>query len=211
MSEGQPIEYAPALHAAREFVSLIAGACERIEVAGSIRRGRRWVHDIEIVAMPKFSTIEVPDGLFGSKPMPVSALALLLEDLLTRGTLTRELPDGRKGVNGPKFKQFGIGVFKVDLFIVTPPAQWGTILLIRTGPDEFNKTLVRSIHDGGCCPMGMRFEEGQLLDRGQPVPTPEEEDVFGALGLAYVPPSHRDDWAKARGRATDGHRAYQAY
>jgi DNA polymerase/3'-5' exonuclease PolX len=36
--------------------------------------------------------------------------------------------------------------------------------------------------------------EGQLVSRrGEVVPTPEEIDVFRAIGCAIVPPEHRTD------------------
>ena len=41
-------------------------------------------------------------------------------------------------------------------------------------------------------PVGLRFQDGYLLRAtGGCIPCPEEEDVFAALGLAWIPPEER--------------------
>ncbi len=47
----------------------IAPACERVEVAGSIRRGKPQVGDIELVVIPRFETKTV-DDMFGPVQSP---------------------------------------------------------------------------------------------------------------------------------------------
>lgn len=76
------------------------------------------------------------------------------------------------------------GTLPLDLFAVTPPAQWGAIVTIRTGPGGFSRRLVTSRLYGGGMPVGMREHEGALWAGGRLVETPEEEDFFHALGLA---------------------------
>ena len=53
MSEGRVIPMDEAMQMTNVFISLISPYCERIEIAGSLRRGKPEVHDIEIVAEPK--------------------------------------------------------------------------------------------------------------------------------------------------------------
>jgi len=55
------MDHAQALTIAEQCRKALAPYCERIEIAGSIRRGKPQVKDIELVAMPKM----VPTGLFG--------------------------------------------------------------------------------------------------------------------------------------------------
>src|SRR5258708_19958012 len=54
------------LHVARaraeELVEKLAPHCERIEIAGSIRRGKHTVKDIDLVVIPKMTS---PDTLYG--------------------------------------------------------------------------------------------------------------------------------------------------
>jgi DNA polymerase/3'-5' exonuclease PolX len=51
-------------NAALQFCSLISQSCHRIEIAGSIRRKRSYVHDIDIVVIPRFVHVP-PKTLFG--------------------------------------------------------------------------------------------------------------------------------------------------
>lgn len=78
---------------AQRIVEAISGACERIQIAGSIRRRKEEVGDIEIVAIPKRGGTD----LFG-EPSDDSMLDPVLEkccdDILTP----------IKG--GDKYKQF---------------------------------------------------------------------------------------------------------
>ena len=62
MSEGQRIPLNKAIAISEEFIALISDACERVEVAGSIRRRSGSVGDVEICCIPKLE----PD-LFGDE------------------------------------------------------------------------------------------------------------------------------------------------
>ena len=54
---------------AGELVALLQPACERIEIAGSIRRQRPDVGDVELVVVPR---LKAPLGLFGEPAGPRS-------------------------------------------------------------------------------------------------------------------------------------------
>lgn len=87
---------------------------------------------------------------------------------------------------------------KIDLFITTPEC-WGCIYLIRTGSADFSKAIVTMAKRKGLCFLHGRLWRG--ADK-QSVNTPEEADVFKALGLAYIEPSKRNgprDLAMAAG------------
>lgn len=188
-----PLVEAEAL--AAEIIELLRPACERIEIAGSIRRRKPEVRDIEIVAIPRIET--VPTDLFGGTPVERDLLDDLTNGLLARGTLGQ-----RRDVNGvprwgdrTKFAWYR-GV-KLDLFAVKRPAQWGWIYLIRTGPREFNLRLVRSRMRGGFLPQGLMVENGAVWRlnawgaAGQTIPTPEEEDVFQLFEMDWIAPEAR--------------------
>lgn len=148
--------------------------CDRLVVAGSIRRGKPEVKDIEIVAAPKL----VLDGLFGDTRLAVEELR------------DAALALGRRSKAGDKYVQVedvrGSGI-TLDLFIVTPPATWGAILAIRTGPAAYSEMLVTRIKG-----RGYRCEGGRVSDgRGGFIPTDTEEEFFAAAGLEYVEPGER--------------------
>lgn len=63
---------------ANRFLALITGSCEQAVMAGSLRRMRPDVGDIEIVAVPQ--VVDRPVGLFAEHTEPFN----LLEDIIGR-------------------------------------------------------------------------------------------------------------------------------
>lgn len=169
-----------------KIVAAIAPVCERVEIAGSIRRGDECVKDVEILAVP-----ELARDLFGeADPGARSALDLCIGDLISSGRLALRTTTAGLVRNGLRYKalvavETGIAV---DLFCVRPPASFGTLLAIRTGPAEYSKALVTKLRE-----RGLRCEGGRVLrdDDGAEVPTPEERDFFEACGVPYVEPRER--------------------
>ena len=107
--------------------------CEGLKVAGSIRREKPEVHDIDIVAMPK---VVMSSTAFGF-PAPCSAdnvWTLLIPFELHKLGLKRE-------ISGPELIRcsFPDG-FQVDIYRARPET-WGIILLVRTGSKEHNMKL----------------------------------------------------------------------
>ena len=178
------------LDAAQHLVKLASPYCDRIEIAGSIRRGKPDPHDIEIVALPKMEHVGYED-LFSTKPNTRNLFEEILTQWQTNGVLHHRPDKNGRPAWGPRFKRATIHGVAVDIFSVLPPAQWGVIFAIRTGPADFNRALVTSKLEGGFMPMGMQVKDGALLRNGQAVPTPEEEDYFGAIGVPCWPPAER--------------------
>ncbi len=179
-------------------------ACEQIEIAGSLRRGKETVGDIEIVALPTFEHHVVAgqlDMFGGGTPATVERVCRLdkvLEDLIAAKNIFRDRPyTHQKGRWGEKQKTVWIALetdqgtehIQVDLFIVTPPAQWGPIFTIRTGPSEFGKALMQYINSRTL----LKQNDGYLSYRGtsEVVQTPTEQAYFDALGLAWIAPADR--------------------
>lgn len=186
MSKGAKISLAQAESLAERIKEELAPACVRIEIAGSVRRRKPQVGDIEIVCIPILSG---PLNLFGemADPQP-AALTVVLNDLISQGRL------GPPILDGPKWKQFLIpsapGEIKLDLFITTAES-WGTIFTIRTGGSVFSRQLVTKQAKGGFLPDDMLFANGRLWRNGKALATPEEADVFRELGLPWLEPENR--------------------
>lgn len=172
--------------------TLLSPACERIEVAGSIRRRRSDVKDIELVAVPLIEEAAATD-LWGT-PGPVDRLMERLAGMAADGVLLpRDVVVHR--ANGSTETQRRLGqayqalVFRgipVDLFIVRPPADWGVLFALRTGPGDWNERIVTE-----CQRFFRRVQAGQVLHLGQHVPCPEEADFFRAVGQPWLDPWDR--------------------
>lgn len=199
MSAGAAIPLDDARLVAADLVIEFEDVCARIQIAGSIRRRKAVVHDIEIVVIPKIED-RVKAGLFADETEPVDLLEERLADLLARKvvyarSVENHRQDGSIDVQeklGPAFKALVFDGIPVDLFIVRPPATWGVIFGLRTGPGDWNTRLVMD-----CKAIGRRVEGGQVVawhggsSSWKAIPTPEEADFFRALGQPWVEPRNR--------------------
>ena len=181
----------PLAEAERIAAALVADLephCARIAVAGSVRRRKEQVGDIELVAIPRYA----PAGLFGDR-----TTNLLWERLHARADAYRfvkgDHPDGR-------YYQLALPAqpgLQVDLFLAQED-NWGLTLLVRTGSAAFSTAmLARWKRLQGIGREGQGSVDGRLVTRaGAVVPTPEEETVFHLLGMRPVPPERRtgDAW-----------------
>lgn len=184
---------------AAEILTEISPLCERIEIAGSVRRRANDVGDIEIVCVPQFSTRTV--GLFDdSEAINVLDEALRMWCEPGRQEITgwriRYAENGSHAF-GAKSKRLTYKDVPVDLFSVIEPAQWGVIMAIRTGPAIFSHRFVSHLsvelpdHSRGTLPFEMLVKDGQLWSNGHVIETPTEESFFEAIGMRWVDPECR--------------------
>jgi DNA polymerase/3'-5' exonuclease PolX len=206
VAEKQRVPLAEAEAVARDIVARYAHACERIEIAGSIRRGRAMVADVEIVAVPK---TEPAYDLFGNEHERFDLLHDRCEsDLLSPiGPLAHRPDKHGRPAFGHKFKRliwepYGVAL-PLDLFSTTAD-QFGAIFAIRTGCAAFSKRLVTSVLEGGCMPIGMKQRDGSLWDGGREIPTPTEQAFFDAIGVEMLDPRARTEHAVPRRLARGG-------
>ncbi|MFC1961410.1 hypothetical protein ACFLYO_11960 [Chloroflexota bacterium] len=186
------MKLADAYTLACQVLEVIAPYCEQAVIAGSIRRGNKPnVKDIEIVAIPQPLRTQMT---LGESPV-ADELDFFLRQLETNGEITRHTgADPRKWCWGPRHKKFllasgsGWQPIQVDMYIVKPPAQWGAIFALRTGPAEFNQAIMSKVLPR----RNLCHEDGRLVTAdGTPLPTSTERDYFTMLGLPYLRPSER--------------------
>jgi DNA polymerase/3'-5' exonuclease PolX len=177
-----PYEFAMSI--ADEFLGQIAPFCQRIEIVGSLRRLRRDVHDIDILAIP--CVINIPDkGLFGN-PKRQNLLELKLGNLCRKNWFAID-PDGPKHKRLLREEQGE--TLPVDLYIATEETWW-TQLLIRTGSRVHNIKLAQRAQQ---LDMKLKADGGGLISAdGTPIPIRSEEEIFDHLRLPYKPPNERE-------------------
>lgn len=174
---------AEALAVAEALKAQLTPVCERIEIAGSLRRGKPAVGDIELVCIPK--PID-PFYSWGEYDQLDAALRQMISDGLLR---KRRNKQGRFIGYGIQNKYLvhvpsGIGV---DVFS-TEGRYWGMALVVRTGPKEFNIRMMTRFRE-----LGMRGHAygGSTDIGGTELDCPDEEPVFRLLGWPYMLPEER--------------------
>lgn len=157
---------------AEEVKTKLKPFCERIEIAGSIRRKRPEVHDIDLVCQPSSM------GQFYYALMQLGHVAM----------------GGKKVGDNKLFRVILPGNVSLDVYIATPET-WATLLLIRTGSREHNIKLCSLAKNNG-----MKLHaDGSGLFRFTDCEGTEsriagdtEESIFAALGLPYKRPEERN-------------------
>lgn len=171
------MEYRKAKQEAIWLRDQLAPFCDRIEIAGSIRRQATEVKDIEIVCIPK---LEEQRDLFGAITghqhcagfvKVVQQFEKVKGDAVLGKYTQRILPSG----------------IKADIFM-TNPESWGYILAIRTGSAVFSRDVLAT----GWVRKGYHGKDGILYNKdGKAVILREEEDLFRLLGIEWIHPIDR--------------------
>lgn len=171
------MEHGAAFFIADELLRTLRSSCERIEIAGSIRRAKKDVKDIELIAIPLF----MPD-LLGETLLDHS---LDVFNWASVGVLV-------EGKHKMKKIDLHSGI-RLDLFIVTPPAQWGVQMVIRTGPADFSQWMVTKKSLGGALPDHYFVKDGAVWDGvdGGKFHLPEEKDFFRLCEMKWIEPGQR--------------------
>ena len=151
----------------------LAPYTERIEIAGSVRRRKPEVKDIELVAIPR----QVVSDLFGdeTEACPDFCAAVNWWPAI-KGTpngryTQRVLPDG----------------INLDLFIVDADT-WGYTMAIRTGSADYSAHVLGT----RWASLGYTSRESVLYRYGRPTYIREETDLFALLGLPWTEPWDRE-------------------
>ena len=135
------------------------------EIAGSLRRGKEVVKDLDLIASSK-------------KPKEVMKLFV-------------SSPNVEKVVNHGETKSSVIltGGIPCDLRVI-PPESWATALAHFTGSKEHNIALRQRAID-----RGLHLSEWGLLKGKSktPLKLKDEKELHKALGLAFIPPELRED------------------
>lgn len=142
--------------------------CERVAVAGSLRRWRETIGDVDLLVA-------------AAEPAPI------MDTFVRAPTVDRVIARG--DTKSSVIVERGL---QIDLRVI-PEASWGAALVYFTGSKEHNVRL-----------RGIALRKKLLLNEyglyrigeekgGTPVASATEEDVYAALGMAWIPPEIRED------------------
>lgn len=162
---------------AESLKDLLEDTCDRIEIAGSIRRRKPDVGDIELLCIPR--------SIGG-----VDQLDWMLKKMIFEGTMALRLSKNGRRTYGPKNKlmvhvKSGIGVD----FFSTNEECWSVSLVVRTGGKKTNIQISTAALEKGyqfhAYGSGFSTPDGEIVCRS-------EREVFEAVGLPYLEPWERE-------------------
>ena len=191
MTSAQKIRYprAAAIAVAKEICLVLAPACTRLCVAGSLRRMKPEVGDVEVVYVPRLETAALPGELFAFSRQNLAEFAIA--DLLNRRIIEKRIGRNESSAWGNRNKlavhrESGI---PVDLFC-TSEAAWANYIVCRTGPKESNERIATAARAMGWQwnPYDTGFTN---LTTGERHQTTSEQDVFEFVGLPHHEPCDR--------------------
>jgi DNA polymerase/3'-5' exonuclease PolX len=172
---------------AAELVEALTPRCEQITIAGSLRRGKPDVGDIEILYIEKLGQVHKPGELF---TQPGSLTDELLDLWLTKGVLTKR--PNKNGIpawgHWNKLARHMASGINVDFFATTPE-RWFVSLVVRTGSAANNVQLAAS-----ALKRGIRLHAYGALERlatSEQIIPQSEREVFELCGVPYREPTER--------------------
>jgi len=165
LSKARRIKLATAAQYAEALVAWLRGArgVVSVDVAGSFRRCRETVGDLDILVVAET----------GSDAMRRFAAYDEVAEVLAEGT-TRASVVLKSGL-------------QVDLRVVAPQSR-GAALCYFTGSKAHNIALRKIAQE-----KGLKFNEYGVFAGKRQVAGASEEEVYAALGLAWIPPELRED------------------
>ena len=208
------ITYELALFAAKSLLAHIGPLAYKIELVGSVRRKEPFVHDLDIVAIPKKEKRVVQSSTFKPanllhKYLPPGQAVLpdreevwvnILEERLYQLQLKKIL---KLDKNGPKQKDFiyffdkahqrtsELNYVHVNLWF----CEWvnfGLISLLRTGPADYSKRFVTYLK----YKTKYRSEKGFLInsETQERIPVRSEKELADKVGFLWTPPEERKNF-----------------
>ncbi len=173
----------------------LAGFCQKCDIAGSIRRGRPEVNDVDLVILPK---------------APVQGISFVQAIKDRCKQRCRVTTDGDQNfICAMRLKdksEFQLDIFfahnGTDDMFAPKPTNYGSLLLCRTGSKDHNKRLcgIAKQRDMKWSPYEGLLAGGEWVFKGQEdeyiggqvIASETEEQIFEALGLKWIPPVLRE-------------------
>jgi DNA polymerase (family 10) len=162
---------------AGEVVKMLSPYCERIAIAGSIRRCRPVVNDIDLVLIPNDRNA-IAGVLAKLGRLEMSGMKQARFEMPVR--MTQKPSEGNTEVVQ--------GAISIDVYYATPE-NFVTLLLIRTGSVGNNIRLCSLAKS-----KGWRLAasgDGLFNERGERIAGDTEKSIYQALGIPWLEPWER--------------------
>jgi DNA polymerase (family 10) len=147
---------------------------EKVQIAGSIRRRKGRINDVDLVIQPK--------------PECAAWLNIIKQIRSEFDAVTEKQGEKLAVMYIPFSSKQGQGYVQVDLYRATR-ATFGILLLVRTGSKEHNVHLCNVALAKG---MRLLYSLGLVDKDCKVIAGKTEEEVFEALGLPFVVPQDRE-------------------
>ncbi len=197
-----------AISAAKEICDVLKPHCERLIVAGSLRRRKESVGDIEILYVPKLEVMPqmVQADLLAPPPAPqfrdlaecqINAMAGYFKHAVTgvpfraKNYLITQRRNATGHVTWGEKNKYAVHIrtqIPVDFFKATA-VNWWNYLVCRTGSAENNIRISEAAQKKGW--KWHPYDAGFTDERGKIIPATSEQDVFALAGLEYREPKDR--------------------
>lgn len=175
---------AVAMPIAERVLDVLGPVIARGQIVGSLRRERPDVGDIELLVEPRSTPALLGDASYDTESVRRKI----------------EMDVGHIRVGGSRHMRAALHddpSIAIEIFLAHPPAFWGSLLAIRTGPAELGAIAMRRLID-----RGYFHRDGHVVNEATRdiVPTDTEEQFFALAGLPCVLPNRRDRLASEVGR-----------
>ncbi|GLW10877.1 DNA polymerase/3'-5' exonuclease PolX [Microtetraspora sp. NBRC 13810] len=160
---GARVHIGVATDVAEKVIASLSGATERIAYAGSLRRMKDTVGDVDVLAVAG----DPPALMESFRAQPYVAEVIAAGDKKTSIRTTAGL--------------------QVDLRVV-PAESWGAAMQYFTGSKEHN-VRIREM----AVKKGWKLSEYGLFDGDRVIASRTEEEIYEALGMPWIPPTMRED------------------
>lgn len=178
-------------------------SCSAGMVCGSIRRRADMVGDIELVLLPHWIGPAVQTDLFGGAPKTTGERQCpILDRTLQHLTRSDWLSRDERCCWGQRQRRLRLGAaagdlegFTVELYLADGD-NFGNIVVLRTGDEEFTKPIFSPMYKGGFLPKSLVHEGGYLWlalpgGRREKISCPTEDEFFKRIKVDWIEPEQR--------------------
>lgn len=167
---------------ADEIIQHMQPHCQRIAIAGSVRRQASVCKDVEIVCIPNGckAVWSKTGDLFGGTGYIVEYSKYSREFITALSAYPIE-----KGHPTGRYVKINYMGSIVDVFMCTP-TNWGYIHAVRTGPKSISQRLVINLKM-----KGYECKDGWVYKDGHPGELKEESELFALAGMKFYDPQYR--------------------